>query len=259
MGKLVGLISSLAVFLAASPALAQEWGEYDAESYPKKMVTRPLLLAPSMFEVQFGGASNMFAGEGFDGDDRFRSKVDFRYAVGTRFQFGADSELDAFPTDDFAVRNLSAWGEYNLVPTISGRVGVFMVVPHDFVEDKLGDAEFGVRAGLPMKLRLGDNAAFVANGNIALLDGDSILSAPVGLQLNLMESFVVQIDTGIETINFEFEDDDMTGEDTWNLPLGFGATLSLTRKIDITAQFRFSDIANHTEDRWVLAFFSFRG
>lgn len=255
MGKLVGLISSLAVFVAASPALAQEWGEYDAESYPKKMVTRPLLLAPSMFEVQFGGASNMFAGEGFDGDDRFRSKVDFRYAVGTRFQFGADSELDAFPTDDFQVRNLSAWAEYNLVPTISARAGAYMVALRD------GDfgAEFGVRAGVPMKFRMGDNAALVANANISILDGDSILAIPVGLQLNLMESFVVQIDTGLETINFEFEDDDMTGEDTWNLPLGFGATLSLTRKIDITAQFRFSDIANHTEDRWVLAFFSFRG
>lgn len=253
MRKLVGLIVSLAVFVGSGSALAQEFGQYDAESYPKKLVTRPLLLAPSMFEVRFGGASNLFAGEPFGDEDRFRSKVDFRYAVGTRFQFGADSELDAFPTDDFAVRNLGAWAEYNLVPTISGRVGAFMVAPRDLMDDL--DAKFGVRAGLPMKFRLGDNAALVAHPSMALLDGDSIVSTPVGLQLNIMEAFAVQVDTGIETINFEFDDDN----NTWNLPLGFGGTLSLTRKIDATVQFRFTDIANDVEDRWVLAFFAFRG
>jgi len=255
MGKLVGIVLSLAVLFTASPALAQEFGQYDADSYPKKLVKRPLLLAPSMFEVRFGGASNLFAGESFDAEDRFRSVIDFRYAVGTRFQFGADSDLDAFPTDDFAVRNLSGWAEYNLVPTLSGRVGAYMVVPRDIDGDL--DAKFGVRAGLPMKFRLGDNAAIVANPSIALLDGDSIMETPVGVQLNLMESFAVQLDTGIETINFEFDDNDTA--DTWNMPLSFSAILSLTRKIDATVQFRFSDIANETKDRWILAFFAFRG
>jgi hypothetical protein len=236
-----------------APAFAQEFGEYDAESYPKQLTKRPLLLAASMFEVRFGGASNFVA----DADtDRFNSKIDFSYGLGTRFQVGAESDLAAFPTDEFAVGELGVFAEYSLVPTISGRFGGFMIAPRDPVADDLS-AKFGVRATLPMKFLLGKSMALFANSSFALLDGDSYVELPIGLQLQAFSALAFIVDTGIETRNFEFTDNDT--EDTWNMPFGVGASLSFTRKIDFTLAFRFTDVANDTDDRWLLAFFSFRG
>jgi hypothetical protein len=254
MQLLSSLLALVVICATAAPAIADDYAEYDKESYPKELVKRPLLLAPSMFEVRFGGASD-FASD--PSADRFKTKIDFIYGVGTRMQAGLETQLGLVPTDDFAVDNIAVWAEYNIVPTLSGRVEGFVLIPHDFVADELGDAVFGVRAGAPIRVSLGDKAALVSHPRIAFADGDSITEVPVGVQFQLVSSLAVVADLGLTTRNFEFTDDDT--EDTWDLPLSAGVVLHFSRKIDLTVEFLFTDVANDSDSRWLLAFFSFRG
>ena len=246
------LAVTLALICAtATVAQAEDVETLTKANYPTELVQRPLLLIPDMFEVRFGVASN-FLSSGAAGDtERFLTKTDFIYGLSTRFQFGVETELAAVPSDEFAVNDAVGWLEYSLAPAINIRAGGFTRALRDADGDL--DTAFGVRAGLPMKLAAGGSLAIVALPRFAFIDGDKIADATVNAQLQIASRFALFGGAGVSTVDFSFDD----GE--WQLPFNAGVNLALTRKIDVTAEALFADLANDSDQLWMFIFFSFRG
>ncbi len=234
-----------------TPAWAQEDVEtLDKSSYPTEIVKRPLLLVPDMFEVRFGAASNFLASGDAGDSERVLTKIDFVYGLSTRFQFGIETEMAAVPSDEFAVNDAAGWFEYSLAPAIDIRVGGVFQAPR--VNGDL-DSRVGVRGELPIKIAAGGSLAIVALPRFTLIDGAKVADASAAAQLQLASRIALFTGAGISTVDFSFDD----GE--WRLPFSAGAVIAITRKIDLTGEARFTDLANDSDDLLVFAFFSFRG
>jgi hypothetical protein len=237
-----------ALLLTASPVRA-DYDEYDKEAYPKELVSRPLLLAPAMLEVAVGVATDIVGQK----DERIHTQADFIYGISSRMQLGATTSLAALPTDGFAVNDASVWGEYSIVPSINGRVGAFITAPRDPVADEL-DTSYGLRFGTPMKLRLSPSAALIAHPRISFAD-QTVFEGPVGAQIQVVSGLAFTLETGLRMIDFELSDE------TVSVPFGAGVTASFSRLFDVSAQYRFTDLAHASgrDDRWLLAMLVFRG
>jgi hypothetical protein len=243
------LLAALVSWTVGSQAYGGELGEVDRDTYPKAISQRPLYLPPGMFELRLGGASD-FAG---NNQDRFNSKLDWIYGVASRFQVGVESELGAFPINEFQVGEVAVWADYNVVPNASFRLGGYMTAPR--VADEL-DFGLGVLAAIPLRFSLTGAGAIVALPRLNFEEGGNHLELPLGIQYQLGDTVALLAGVGLETRNFEFN------EGTWALPASVGMAIAFSRLLDFTAEYRFLDLAHGgaagRDDRWVYAFFSVR-
>jgi hypothetical protein len=244
-------VIALALTCALAAPAAADLGQYDKESYPKALVERPLVLAPEMLELRIGAATDAVGNE----LDRINTRLDLLYGLGTRFQLGFESVLAALPTDSFQVADIATWAEYNIIPRMSARAGVYMRAPRDPATDEL-DAQFGGRLGLPMKFPVTSRIAVVANPTASFGDGDG-LEVPVGGQLQLVSALAFTLETGMVARGYEF------GSEALDVPLAAGLQLSITRQFDVGAKFWMTDVAHSgpagRDDRWLVFAIAFRG
>lgn len=220
---------------------------YDDEPrYPMEFVRRPLVLDPSMMEVRLGAETDAVG----TGDDRLRTKADFLYSFAPRMQLGLTSAVGAMPTDDFAVNDVAAFFDYNAVPSMNLRIGVYSRVPAE------GDPLYGVRFGAPIKIGGKNKTAVRFTPELSIGSGDEkSLSAPLVGELQLASRLAFSVSTGLMLRELEFTDPAI------ELPVGAGVHLAVTRLFDLNATFTFTDVTESAgrSDRWLLIFIAFRG
>ena len=241
-------LAAAATFLCISvqPALA-DFGEYDKGSYPKAISKRPLVLAKSMLEVSLGAASDTV---GATEADRVGLRADVAYGLASRLEVRLRTRLQ---TNDFEADDVAVSAEYNLFPNVSVRAGGFMRSLHDPVTDE-NSTDLGVRIGTPLKFKLSGRAALVGGPQLSWGD-QTIAEGLTGLQFNLVSAVALTIDTGLRWID--------AADSEIDVPVSVGATISVTRAFDLVLQYQLKDVADHGEindfdDRWLVAFFSFR-
>lgn len=223
------------------------------DAYPRRLVDRPLLLPPGLFEVRFGGLSDAIARAP---QDRFRTRADVAYGFGGRFMVGADTDVAVAPADAMEIVDVSARLDYSLVPAASIRVAGFAY--DDAPGDGDADVAFGFRVGLPAQLGLGRSMTLQMTPDVSFA-GTAVLRIPAGLSLQLFDAAAIVVDSGLRVEEFRFERDEAAGVDTWDVPFGVGVWLGLSRRIDLTVRLEWPDTAHRRGDRWLFASFAFRG
>ncbi len=219
-------------------------------NYPQAFVKRPLALPPGMLEVIAGGQSD-FVGSG--STDEIRTKFDLRFAATSRILFAATTDMLVAPSGSFQVNDAFAYGEYNLAPAISVRAGGYMYVPRDAMGN-IGDPKFGVRIGVPTKVKLGPNAAFLFTPIYSGQSGGSRLDVIGTLELQLVSQLAIFGSATFRDQDFKFETASMYA------PVSGGLVLTPTRLFDVGAEFRVDDVSRGAgrDARWLLVWLAIR-
>jgi hypothetical protein len=247
-------LTSVAVLtLASSAAWAQE-RENTKQSYPQSLVARPVILPKGMVELTLGGQSDFVAATSADA---IRTIFDISYGFANRLEAGFQSDVQVLPGDDFEFEDLHLWGQYNLAPWLNFRVGGYMNLLRDPTSGDLGDAVFGVRAGLPMKGKLSPSFAVVFMPTYGSdVSGPKVqrLELPLIFQIQLVSQLALFAGASFEVTEWTFENANIF------MPVRGGVLLSPARLFDIGAEFRIDDVTDSggRDSRWVLAWLGIR-
>lgn len=244
------VLASICLLLVPVTAEADEFDMDEDQGYPMELARRPLVLRSGMFEVRAGGMSDFLAASGAK-TDAVRTVVDGIYAPFTRGQIGLQTDMTVAGDTSFSVNNADAWVEYNVHPTMSLRGGGYVWKPSG------GDTVYGVRVGAPMKWRAG-KAAVTAMPRWGMdMNGPKLQYGDllIGGQFQLMPQFALFGRTGVQVVDWKFE------EGTMAVPFGAGVVIHPTARFDIGAEFSFTDVSDSfgRDSRWISAWIAIRG
>jgi hypothetical protein len=256
----VGVLSTI----GSGSAYAQD-PAFTKDSFPLELAARPLVLPAGMMEVRAGAMSDFVGLE--RADPQVRSRLDVSWSPLPRAMLGVDTDLTIFPTENFEIRDIAGWAEYSLHPKLDFRLGAYAQLPSQPAMDgsegmELGDTLLGIRAGLPIKVGLGNRLAIAANPRYGALvaGGDqqdfdmpfTVFLSPIP-QISLYASSGVRVqDLG----NFSLDDANVFID----VPAIAGAVLSPGNLMDLGVDVRVVDVSD--EDgrarRWVFAYLTLR-
>ncbi len=222
--------------LATTSAFAQE-ERYSASDWPIRVVDRPLILGPSMFEIR--GDTLRINMSSDDVGDPVTFAPDIYYGVNRQLTIGID-HADGLclsgdgcgnTYDDFTVDAL-----YNIIYD-----GVFKLAAHGGLEFRpLDPFTAGMRLGFAAAIGIGnvnidlDPGVYVAFNNRGDQNDErpDQINAPVRIQYQLTEQNALLVSTGLFGTLSDFGD-------TAQIPVGFGAVFVVARRFDVGAEFRF--------------------
>ncbi len=235
--RIVLLAAALALTAGAtSPAHAGD-EFYIVVDWPMRLIDRPLVLGPSMFELR-GDTLRIELSKDQVGDP-ISLAPDLYYGLTERITLGYFHEIGvcisgdgcATAYNDFGVEALFSL-VYEGSVVMAGRIGTTF--------NPLDPFTGGVHAGLPVRLRAGDAALFVdPRLYVGLFERDTrgdFLDVPVQLQYQITDQNVLLVTSGVRGPLSGFAD-------AFAVPVGLGALATLSRRVDVGGEFLFTNLA----------------
>lgn len=229
------IVAALAA-VASRPAHAGE-EFYIAADWPIRLIDRPLVLGPSMFEVR-GDTLRLELSKDRVGDP-ISLAPDLYYGLTERITVGYFHEVGVCLTGDGCATSYNDFGVEALFSLIydgpvvmAGRIGASF--------NPLDPFTGGIHAGLPVRVKAGDLAVLVEpRVYVGLLERDTrgdFLDVPVQVQVQLTDQNVLLLTSGVRGPLSGFGD-------AMAVPVGLGALATLSRRVDVGGEFLFTNLA----------------
>jgi hypothetical protein len=231
-------LAAAVVALAGTPRAAHADEEfYIVADWPIRLVDRPLVLGPSMFEVR-GDTLRLELSKDRVGDP-ISLAPDLYYGLTERITLGYFHDVGVCISGDGCATTYNDFGAEALFSLIydgplvmAGRIGLTFGPLDPFVG--------GVHAGLPVRVGAGDVAVLVEpRVYIGLLERDTrgdFVDVPVQLQYQLTDQNVLLLSSGVRGPLRDFGD-------AVAVPVGLGAVATLSRRVDVGGEFLFTNLA----------------
>jgi hypothetical protein len=255
--KLAVLVT--AVVAAASAAVADEApraAHADEESriavdWPVRLVDRPLVLRPRMFEVR-GDTLRLELSKDRVGDP-FSLAPDLYYGLTKNVTLGYFHDVGLCITGDgcdFRYSDAGAEALFSLdsdgAVVMAGRAGV-TILRFRYIRGVPGGApgflttDSGVHAGLAVRVTAGD-VAVPAEPRlyVAVHDrtspAEDLVDVPVQIQYQLTDQNALLLTSGMRSLLSDFSD-------SLAVPVGLGTLVTLSRYVDVGGEFLFTNLA----------------
>ncbi|ACY14948.1 hypothetical protein [Haliangium ochraceum] len=230
-------LAAVAALTICSARSAHAEDFYIAVDWPKRIVDRPLVLGPSMFEFR-GDTLGINLSKDAVGDPIFFAP-DIYFGLDDRITLGYVHEIGLCLTGDGCTGTYSDFGLEGLFSIIydgplvmAARAGVTF--------DPLDPFTGGLHLGLPVRVSGGDLAVradpklYVGVFNRDLRK--EYLDVPIQLQYQLTDENALLLISGVRGPLSGFGD-------VVEVPVGVGVSFTAARRVDLGAEFQFTNLA----------------
>jgi hypothetical protein len=234
----LALAAAATAMMAGAPRAAHAGEEfYIAADWPIRLVDRPLVLGPSMFELR-GDTLRLELSKDSVGDP-ISLAPDLYYGLTDRITLGYVHDVGICISGDGCATTYADFGVEALFSLIyegplvmAGRIGMTFGPLDPFTG--------GIHAGLPVRVGAGDLAVLVEpRVYIGLLERDTrgdFVEVPVQLQYQLTDQNVLLLSSGVRGPLSDFGD-------AVAVPVGVGALATLSRRVDVGGELLFTNLA----------------
>lgn len=233
----MSLIMAALALAGAAPLSAHADEFYIAADWPIRFVDRPLVLGPSMFELR-GDTLRLNLSKDAVGDPISLAPdlyfgLDERVTIGLFHDVGICISGDGCTTvyNDFGVEGL-----YSLLYEGAVSMAVRLGATFNPLDPFVG----GLHVGLPVRVSGGDLAVlFDPRLYVGIFERDlrkEFLDVPVQLQYQLTDQNALLVTSGVRGPLDGFGD-------SVQVPVGVGAVVALSRRVDIGGEFLFTNLA----------------
>jgi hypothetical protein len=253
----VAVVAAAAALVADVAPRAAHAGEESriAVDWPIRLVDRPLVLGPSMFEVR-GDTLRLELSKDRVGDP-FSLAPDLYYGLSKGVTLGYFHNVGlciSGDSCDFRYSDAGAEALFSLISdgavVVAGRAGVtverFLYIP-GLPNARPPDSGYfqthgGVHAGLAVRVTAGDVAVLAEPRlYVALLERytyphEDFVDVPVQLQYQLTDQNALLLTSGMRGPLSDFGD-------SFAVPVGLGALVTLSRRVDVGGEFLFTNLA----------------
>jgi hypothetical protein len=234
----MSLVMVALAIAGAAPLSAHADEFYIAADWPIRFVDRPLVLGPSMFELR-GDTLRLNLSKDAVGDP-ISLAPDLYYGIDERITIGIFHDVGVCLSgedgcngvyNDFGVEGLYSL-LYEGALSMALRVGATFPSLDPFVG--------GLHVGLPLRVKGGDLAVLVdPRLYIGIFERDirkELVDVPVQLQYQLTDQNALLVTSGVRGPLNGFGD-------AVQVPVGVGAVVALSRRVDIGGEFLFTNLA----------------
>jgi hypothetical protein len=227
-----------ALALAGAPPLSAQADEfYIAADWPIRFVDRPLVLGPSMFELR-GDTLRLNLSKDAVGDP-ISLAPDLYYGIDERITIGIFHDVGICISGDGCSRTYNDFGVEGLYSLLyEGPVSMAIRLGATF--NPLDPFVGGLHVGLPLRVKGGDLAVLfdprLYVGIFERKERKEFLDVPVQLQYQLTDQNALLVTSGVRGPLNGFGD-------SVEVPVGVGAVVALSRRVDIGGEFLFTNLA----------------
>jgi hypothetical protein len=234
----MSLVMAALALAGAAPLSAHADEFYIAADWPIRFVDRPLVLGPSMFELR-GDTLRLNLSKDAVGDP-ISLAPDLYYGIDERITIGIFHDvgicISGDGCGDSVYNDFGIEGLYSLLyegpVSMAARLGVTFNPLDPFVG--------GLHLGLPLRVKGGDLAVLVdPRIYFGIFERDrkkEFVDVPVQLQYQLTDQNALLVTSGVRGPLDGFGD-------AVEVPVGVGAVVALSRRVDIGGEFLFTNLA----------------
>ena len=227
----------MAVLALSAPVAAHAEEFYIAADWPIRFVDRPLVLGPSMLELR-GDTLRLNLSKDAVGDP-ISLAPDLYYGLDERITLGIFHDVGVCISGDGCTTVYNDFGVEGLYSLLyEGAVSMAVRLGATF--NPLDPFVGGLHVGLPLRVKGGDLAVlFDPRLYIGVFERDlrkELVDVPVQLQYQLTDQNALLVTSGVRGPLDGFGD-------SVQVPVGVGAVVALSRRVDIGGEFLFTNLA----------------